>query len=102
MNTVDASSALRQTSLSEFPLARRGKVRDVYDLGEALLFVATDRISAFDVVLSPGIRDKGKILNQISNFWFEHFHSVKNHLLESAFERFPSEVRPHPERRGRS
>ena len=93
--------AILETSLP-LPLARRGKVRDVYDLGEAFLFVATDRISAFDVVLSPGIRDKGKILNQISNFWFEHFHSVKSHLLESAFERFPSEVRAHPELRGRS
>jgi len=95
------TGALLDTSLP-LPLARRGKVRDVYDLGEAFLFVATDRLSAFDVVLSPGIPDKGKILNQISNFWFEQFNDVENHLLESRFERFPSEVRAHPELRGRS
>src|SRR2546423_4546394 len=95
------SGALLDTSLP-LPLARRGKVRDVYDLGDAFLFVATDRISAFDVVLSPGIPDKGKILNQISNFWFGKFHDVENHLLETDFDRFPSEVRAHPELRGRS
>ncbi|HKB79276.1 MAG TPA: phosphoribosylaminoimidazolesuccinocarboxamide synthase [Thermoanaerobaculia bacterium] len=95
------AGALIETSLP-LPLARRGKVRDVYDLGESFLFVATDRISAFDVVLSPGIPDKGKVLNQISNFWFAHFSDVENHLLESDFARFPSEVRAHPELRGRS
>jgi len=95
------TGALLDTSLP-LPLARRGKVRDVYDLGEAFLFVATDRISAFDVVLSPGIPDKGRILNQISNFWFEHFNDVESHLLETRFERFPAEVRAHPELRGRS
>jgi phosphoribosylaminoimidazole-succinocarboxamide synthase len=95
------TGALLDTRLP-LPLARRGKVRDVYDLGEAFLFVATDRISAFDVVLSPGIPDKGRILNQISNFWFQHFHDVENHLLETEFERFPAEVRAHPELRGRS
>ena len=95
------SGALLDTSLP-LPLARRGKVRDVYDLGEAFLFVATDRISAFDVVLSPGIPDKGRVLNQISNFWFAHFKKIENHLLESEFKKFPSEVRAHPELRGRS
>ena len=86
-------------------------MRDVYELPGAgaardeparLLIVATDRISAFDVVLSPGIPDKGKILNQISNFWFDRFDDVENHILESDFEKFPSEVRAHPELRGRS
>ena len=95
------SGAILETSLP-LPLARRGKVRDVYDLGESFLFVATDRISAFDVVLSPGIPDKGKILNQISNFWFAHFKDVENHLIETDFERFPAEVRAHRELRGRS
>jgi phosphoribosylaminoimidazole-succinocarboxamide synthase len=95
------SGALLDTSLP-LPLARRGKVRDVYDLGEAFLFVATDRISAFDIVLSPGIPDKGRILNQISNFWFGHFSTIENHLLQSDFQKFPSEVRAHPELRGRS
>jgi phosphoribosylaminoimidazole-succinocarboxamide synthase len=94
-------SAILQTSLP-FPLARRGKVRDVYDLGESFLFIATDRISAFDVVLSPGIPDKGKILTQISNFWFRRFPEIPNHLIETRFDDFPSEVRAHPDLRGRS
>ena len=94
-------SAILQTSLP-FPLARRGKVRDVYDLGESFLFIATDRISAFDVVLSPGIPDKGKILTQISNFWFRRFPELPNHLIETGFDNFPSEVRAHPDLRGRS
>jgi phosphoribosylaminoimidazole-succinocarboxamide synthase len=93
--------AILETSLP-LPLARRGKVRDVYELEHDLLFVATDRISAFDVVLSPGIPDKGKILNQISIFWFRRFGNVDNHLVESDFDRFPAEVRAHPELRGRS
>ena len=95
------TGALLQTSLP-LPLARRGKVRDVYDLVDVFLFVATDRISAFDVVLSPGIPDKGRILNQISNFWFDHFPAIDNHLLETDFDRFPSVVRAHEELRGRS
>ncbi|HUP47073.1 MAG TPA: phosphoribosylaminoimidazolesuccinocarboxamide synthase [Thermoanaerobaculia bacterium] len=94
-------SAILETRLP-FPLARRGKVRDVYDLDEHVLFVATDRISAFDVVLSPGVPDKGAVLTQISNFWFRRFGHVENHLVETDFERFPSAVRRHPELRGRS
>ena len=95
------NAAVTSTSLP-FPLARRGKVRDVYDLNDTFLFVATDRISAFDVVLDPGIPDKGKILNQLSLFWFRHFADIENHLAESDFDRFPSEVRAHEELRGRS
>ena len=95
------STAINETHLP-FPLARRGKVRDVYDLGELYLFVATDRISAFDVVLSPGIPDKGKVLNQTSNFWFERFRNIENHLVETDFDRFPLDVRKHAELRGRS
>ncbi len=95
------TAAILETSLP-FPLARRGKVRDVYDLGESFLFIATDRISAFDVVLSPGIPDKGKILTQISNFWFRRFPDIPNHLIETGFGDFPSEVRAHPDLRGRS
>jgi len=95
------SSAISETALP-FPLARRGKVRDVYDLDDRFLFVATDRISAFDVVLSPGIPDKGKVLTQISTFWFRKFDDVENHLLETDFDRFPAAVRKHDELRGRS
>ena len=95
------SAAVIETRLP-LPLARRGKVRDVYGLGEHFLFVATDRISAFDVVLSPGIPDKGRVLTQISNFWFSKFRDIENHLIESKFSRFPAEVRAHEELRGRS
>ena len=95
------SAAISQTDLP-FPLARRGKVRDVYNLGDRYLFVATDRISAFDVVLSPGIPDKGTILTQISNFWFRRFTQLENHLLETDFAKFPAEIRRFDELRGRS
>lgn len=86
-------SAVLETRLSGVRLSRRGKVREIYDLGEALLLVASDRISAFDCVLSPGIPDKGKILNQLSNFWFEKFSDVENHILEKDVSRFPEELR---------
>jgi len=95
------STAITETTLP-FPLARRGKVRDVYDLGDRYLFVATDRISAFDVVLSPGIPDKGTILTQISNFWFHRFTGLENHLLETDFDRFPDAIRRLDGLRGRS
>ena len=93
--------AITETTLP-FPLARRGKVRDVYDLGDRYLFVATDRISAFDVVLSPGIPDKGTILTQISNFWFRRFTQLENHLLETDFDAFPANIREDASLRGRS
>lgn len=75
------------TSLSQFPLLRRGKVRDVYDLGDRLLMIATDRISAFDVVMTEGIPDKGALLTQISAWWFEHLHHVvPNHVISTSVE----------------
>jgi phosphoribosylaminoimidazole-succinocarboxamide synthase len=75
-------SVLLETNLP-LPLFRRGKVRDVYDLGDKLLIVSTDRISAFDVVLPCGIPDKGKVLNQLSAFWFEKtVHILPNHLIK--------------------
>jgi len=77
---------LLETHLSDFPL-KRGKVRDVYDLGERLLIVSTDRISAFDWVLPTGIADKGRVLTQVSNFWFGYL-SVPNHLLETDVQKF--------------
>jgi phosphoribosylaminoimidazole-succinocarboxamide synthase len=90
------------TTKLPLPLVRRGKVRDVYDLGDSFLFVATDRISAFDVVLDPGVPEKGKILNQISNFWFHRFDDVENHVLAEDFAAFPPDVRRFDELRGRS
>ncbi|MEK7281794.1 MAG: phosphoribosylaminoimidazolesuccinocarboxamide synthase, partial [Chloroflexota bacterium] len=74
-------SLVRESALP-LPLLRRGKVRDTYDLGSVLLMVATDRISAFDVVLPSLIPDKGKVLNRISAFWFEKTaHVMPNHLV---------------------
>ncbi|MDF3819035.1 phosphoribosylaminoimidazolesuccinocarboxamide synthase [Leptospira sp. 96542] len=67
----------------------RGKVRDVYDLGDKLLMVATDRISAFDVVFSEPVPDKGKILTRVSNLWFSYFQSYPNHLVATEFARLP-------------
>ncbi|MDY7019018.1 MAG: phosphoribosylaminoimidazolesuccinocarboxamide synthase [Chloroflexota bacterium] len=75
-------SILLETSLP-LPLFRRGKVRDAYDFGDRLLIVSTDRISAFDVVLPCGIPDKGKVLNQLSAFWFEKTkHIIPNHFIK--------------------
>ena len=82
-------TTLTETHLSGARLSRRGKVRELYDLGGSLLLVASDRISAFDVVLSPGIPDKGRILTQLSTFWFRKFEDVENHLIETDVERFP-------------
>jgi phosphoribosylaminoimidazole-succinocarboxamide synthase len=92
---------LNSNTLS-LPLFRRGKVRDVYDLGDRFLFVATDRISAFDVVLPTPIPGKGAILTQISNFWFERFSEIENHVLESRFESFPPELQSEEWLKGRS
>jgi phosphoribosylaminoimidazole-succinocarboxamide synthase len=74
---------------------RQGKVRDIYDLGDSLLLVATDRISAFDVVMAEPIPDKGRILTQLSAFWFRHLADLTpNHLLSLAPEEFPPACRP--------
>src|SRR4030081_626683 len=73
---------------------RSGKVREVFDLGETLLFVATDRISAFDVILPDAIPNKGAVLNQISAFWFREFADIRNHLVTADFEKFPEELQP--------
>ena len=88
--------ALDATALPGLPPPRRGKVRDVYDLGDRLLVVATDRISAFDVVLSPGIPGKGAVLTQLSTFWFRKFEAlVPNHLLETEASAFPPDLASH-------
>src|SRR6266576_905773 len=73
---------------------RSGKVREVFDLGDTLLFVVTDRISAFDVILPDPIPHKGAVLNQISAFWFKRFGDIKNHLETANFEDFPKELQP--------
>src|ERR1700716_4571074 len=71
---------------------RSGKVREVFDLGETLLFVVTDRLSAFDVILSDPIPHKGAVLNQISAFWFKRFDKIDNHFITADFEKFPKEL----------
>jgi phosphoribosylaminoimidazole-succinocarboxamide synthase len=73
---------------------RSGKVREVFDLGETLLFVVTDRLSAFDVILPDPIPHKGAVLNQISAFWFRRFDNIPNHMVTANFEEFPNELQP--------
>lgn len=79
----DANGALIQTEIPGLKLINRGKVRDVYDLGDALLFVATDRLSAFDVVMPNGVPRKGEVLTQISLFWFDLMRDIPNHLISA-------------------
>jgi phosphoribosylaminoimidazole-succinocarboxamide synthase len=82
------------TSIARRAPDRQGKVRDIYEFGDALLIVATDRISAFDYVLGSGIPDKGKVLTQISTFWFERTRAiVANHLLSTRVDDYPAETR---------
>lgn len=99
-----SAAPLIQTAYSDLPLFRRGKVRDVYEVDDALLIVATDRISAFDYVLASGIPEKGKVLNQLSAFWFEYLGDVvANHMITIDVDRFPAALRPHAaELRGRA
>ena len=91
----DAASVVTSTDFEGVSLARRGKVRDVYDLGDRLLIVATDRISAFDVVLPNGIPHKGRVLTQISRFWFDRLTVCGNHLISTDVEEFPEPLREH-------
>jgi phosphoribosylaminoimidazole-succinocarboxamide synthase len=84
-----ALATVTETHLAGARLSRRGKVRELYDLDGSLLLVASDRISAYDCVLSPGIPDKGRILTQLSTFWFRKFDDVENHLIETDVSRFP-------------
>ena len=78
----DANGAMLESDIPNLKLLNRGKVRDVYDLGDSLLFVATDRISAFDVVMPNGINNKGKVLTEISLFWFDLMKEwMPNHLI---------------------
>ncbi|MDJ0854049.1 MAG: phosphoribosylaminoimidazolesuccinocarboxamide synthase [Desulfobacterales bacterium] len=93
-----------ETNLDGLELLKKGKVRDLYDLGDYLLMVATDRISAFDVIMPDPIPDKGKILTQISLFWFEQMANlVPNHLVAHEVQDFPAACQPHAEAlRGRS
>ncbi|KPJ75733.1 MAG: phosphoribosylaminoimidazole-succinocarboxamide synthase [Deltaproteobacteria bacterium SG8_13] len=90
------STPVIETDFPELPLLKRGKVRDLYDLDDCLLMVATDRISAFDVVMPNPIPDKGKILTQISLFWFEEMRPlVGNHVITAEVDEYPESCRPY-------
>ena len=97
-------AALTETRLDGLTLVHRGKVRDVYEVGETLLIVATDRVSAYDCVLSPGIPDKGRVLTSMSTFWFDALKGVvPNHVLTTDVDAMPAAVRRHADvLRGRS
>ena len=97
-------TALITTNLGNIPLLGRGKVRDLYAIGDALLLVASDRLSAFDHVLGTGIPGKGKILTQISLFWFELLSDVvPNHLISADVKDFPAVLQPYADQlEGRS
>ncbi len=90
------NSTVTTTALDGLKLVSRGKVRDIYDLGEHFLIVATDRVSAYDVVLSPGIPDKGRVLTSLSRFWFEQLADVvPHHLVTTDVPEMPAVVHPH-------
>ena len=97
----DKNQALLECAIPGLP-QKSGKVRDVFDLGDKLLMVVTDRISAFDVILPCGVPDKGKVLNQLSLFWLDFF-GVKNHLVTADVDAYPAALQPYKEDlRGRS
>jgi phosphoribosylaminoimidazole-succinocarboxamide synthase len=90
------SKPVLNTDFPGLKLAGRGKVRDIYDLGESLLIVTTDRISAFDVVMNEGIPDKGYVLTQISAFWFRQMEDIiPNHIISTDVATFPAACRPY-------
>lgn len=89
--TYDKNHALLETRIPGLPAPKSGKVRDVFDLGDKLLMVVTDRISAFDVILPSGVPDKGKVLNKLSLFWLD-FLGMKNHLITADVDQYPHEL----------
>ena len=86
----DQNHALLSTEIPELTAVRRGKVRDVYDLGDSILFVATDRISAFDCVMPNGIPGKGRVLAQVTLNWFKVLTGIKNHLITADVAKYPA------------
>jgi len=101
---MTSSQPLLETNFPDLQLHGRGKVRDIYRVGDDLLLIATDRISAFDYVLGSGIPDKGKVLTQLSAFWFERMGElVPHHVLATDVAQFPAALQPHADvLRGRS
>lgn len=101
---ASTSTVIIETKFPGLHFLKRGKVRDIYEVGEYLLIVATDRLSAYDVIMPQGIPDKGKVLTQISRFWFDKTKDIiKNHVVSTDVSEFPAECRPYAsELRGRS
>src|SRR5512136_15748 len=94
MSPTTLSRILLQTDFPDLKLHARGKVRDLYSLNGQLLFVATDRISAFDYVLATGIPEKGRVLTQLSLFWFDFLRdTVKNHLITADANAYPEPLK---------
>ena len=85
---------LLECNLPGIPKLRSGKVREVFDLGDSLLIVATDRISAFDCILPTGIPRKGEVLTQMTAFWYGVLDFIPNHFLTARFEAFPAVLHP--------
>ena len=104
MSSLSSVTPLISTDLNGHPPTRRGKVRDIYDAGDALIFIATDRLSAFDYVLGSGIPDKGRVLTQLSAFWFARTTGiVANHVVSLDVATYPEPFRRHADLlRGRS
>jgi len=99
---LNTETVVYRTEIPTLPV-RRGKVRDIYDLGDRLLIVATDRISAFDVVMPNGIPHKGQVLTRISCFWFERFGRIPHHLIELIEDHAPPGLEPYLDQlRGRA
>lgn len=100
---ASTSTVIIETQFPALHFLKRGKVRDIYEVGEYLLIVATDRLSAYDVIMPQGIPDKGKVLTQISRFWFDKTRDIiKNHVVSTDVSEFPAECRQYmSELRGR-
>ncbi|MEY2538822.1 MAG: phosphoribosylaminoimidazole-succinocarboxamide synthase [Verrucomicrobiota bacterium] len=94
MQTSLETPALSSIELPGIKRLRSGKVREVFDLGETLLFVVSDRLSAFDVILPDPIPHKGAVLNQLSAFWFRRFDNIATHFVTAEFDEFPAELQP--------
>ena len=92
------TKVILETNFPNLNLVKRGKVRDIYDVGENFLIVSTDRLSAFDVIMSQGIPNKGKVLPKISEFWFNYTKDiVVNHLISTSVKDFPQECQEYAE-----
>jgi phosphoribosylaminoimidazole-succinocarboxamide synthase len=88
-------NAVTSVELPGIKKVRTGKVREIFDLGEDLLFVATDRISAFDCILPDPVPGKGAVLTRLSAFWFNKFHQVRSHFITAEFDKFPESLKPY-------